>query len=401
MPEPTPEPTPGLSDRVRAIGESQTLAIAAKARDMIADGLDVISLSAGEPDFGTVESVAAAGIQAIQDGQTRYTNATGTPELRQAAAEWFRGTYGLSFTPSQVMVTAGAKPALHMALTAVVNDGDPVLIPAPYWVSYPDLVRVAGGNPVPIAAVPEQDFIHRGEQILAAAAEHGAKGLILNYPNNPSGAVPTRQQLESIVDACVEANLWILSDEIYGQLIYDGLPHCSPAAFEQGKGRVMVVNGGTKSHSMTGWRVGFLAGPEPIIQAATRLQSQVIGNTSSISQAAALEVCQGNHDDEIQRRLNEFDQRRQFMVEEISSIPGLSLKPPKGAFYALVDARRLCSLMYIDDTDLAERLLSDFQLAVVPGSAFGLPGFIRLSYATSMEQLTKGVERLRDFAARG
>jgi aspartate aminotransferase len=392
---------PQPSNRARAVSDSITLSIAQKARELRGLGMDVVSLSAGEPDFGTVEAVAEAGIQAIRNGETRYTAAAGVPELREAAAAWFKNTYGLEFTPAEVMVTAGAKPALHMALTAVVNDTDPVLIPAPYWVSYPDMVRVAGGNPVAIPAVPEQDFIHTGEQILAAAKEHGAKGLILNYPGNPSGSVPTRQQVEAIVDACVEANLWILSDEIYGQLIYDGLEHCSPAAFEQAKGRVMVVNGGTKSHAMTGWRVGFLAGPETIIQAAARVQSQVIGNTSSISQAAALEVCRGNHDAEIQRRLKEFDRRRQFMVEQISSIPGLSLKPPKGAFYAMVDARRLCSLMYIDDVELAERLLSDFQLAVVPGSAFDLPGFIRLSYATSMEQLAKGVERLRDFAARG
>ncbi len=392
---------PQTSNRAGAISESVTLAIAQKARDLRSQGMDVVSLSAGEPDFGTVEPVAEAGIQAIRSGQTRYTAAAGIPELREAAARWFRATYGLEFAASEVMVTAGAKPALHMALMAVVNDADPVLMLAPYWVSYPDLIRVAGGNPVPVEAVPQQDFIHTGEQVLEAAKQHGAKGLILNYPNNPSGAVPTRDQVQGIVDACVEANLWILSDEIYGQIIYDGHKHYSPASFEQARGRVMVVNGGTKSHSMTGWRVGFLAGPEPIIQAATRLQSQVIGNTSSISQAAALEVCQGDHHDEIQRRLAEFDERRQFMVEELSSIPGLSLKPPKGAFYAMVDARRLCSLMHINDVELAERLLSDFQLAVVPGAAFDLPGFIRLSYATSMDQLEKAIERLRDFAARG
>jgi len=252
-----------------------------------------------------------------------------------------------------------------------------------------------------VEAVPEQDFIHTGEQVLAAAREHGAKGLILNYPGNPSGAVPTRTQLQGIVDACVEADLWILSDEIYGQLIFDGLEHCSPASFAQAKDRVMVVNGGTKSHSMTGWRVGFLAGPEPIIAAASRLQSQVIGNPSSISQAAALQVCQGDHRDELQRRLQNFDERRHFMVEQVNNIPGFALKPPKGAFYAMVDARGICGLMDIDDLKLTERLLTDALVAVVPGSAFALPGFIRLSYAASMDDLQKAVERLRDFAARG
>lgn len=392
---------PELSNRARAVTESITLAIAAKARELRSQGMDVVALSAGEPDFGTVQIVAEAGIEAIRNGQTRYTAAAGTPELRAAAAQWFHTTYGLDFSPSEVMVTAGAKPALHMALMAIVNAGDPVLVPAPYWVSYPDLIKIAGGNPITVPPVPEQDFIHTGEQILAAAKQHNAKGLILNFPGNPSGTVPTRQQLEQIADACAEANLWILSDEIYGQLIYDGLEHVSPASFPQVKPQTMVVNGATKSHSLTGWRVGFLAGPESVIAAASRLQSQVIGNPSTISQAAALEVCQGNHKDELQRRLRSFDERRHFMVEQVNNIPGLSLKPPKGAFYAMVDARQLCSLMAIDDVELSERLLTDALVAVVPGSAFGLAGFIRLSYAASMEELEKATERLRDFAARG
>ncbi len=392
---------PGLSSRARAIGESVTLAMAAKAADLRAQGMDVLSLSAGEPDFGTVAAVADAGIEAIRDGRTRYTAAAGMPELRAAGSLWFHRTYGLDFSPAEVMVTAGAKPALHMALTAIVDSMDPVLVLAPYWVSYPDLVRIAGGNPVIVEAAPRQDFIQTGEQVLAAAKEHGAKGLILNYPGNPSGAVPTRAQLEGIVEACVEADLWILSDEIYGQLIYDGLQHCSPASFSQAKDRTMVVNGPTKSHSLTGWRVGFLAGPEPVVAAAARLQSQVLGNPCTISQAAALEVCRGNHQEELQRRLQSFDTRRQFLVEQINDVPGLTLAPPKGAFYAMVDARRLCSLMEIDDLELTERLLAEVLVAVVPGSAFGLPGYIRLSYAAPMEELRKAIERLRDFAARG
>lgn len=392
---------PELSHRARAVTESITLAIAAKANELRSQGMDVVALSAGEPDFGTVQIVAEAGIEAIRNGQTRYTAAAGTPELRAAAARWFQTTYGLDFSPSEVMVTAGAKPALHMALMAIVDAGDAVLVPAPYWVSYPDLIQIAGGNPIIVPPVPAQDFIHTGEQILTAARQHGAKGLILNFPGNPSGAVPTRAQMQQIADACAEANLWILSDEIYGQLIYDGLEHVSPASFPQVKPQTMVVNGGTKSHSLTGWRVGFLAGPESVIAAASRLQSQVIGNPSTISQAAAIEVCRGNHKDELQRRLRSFDERRHFMVEQVNNIPGLSLKPPKGAFYAMVDARQLCSLMAVDDVELTERLLTEALVAVVPGSAFGLPGFIRLSYAASLEDLHKATERLRDFAARG
>ena len=389
-----------LSSRALAISESVTLAIAAKAAAMRKQGQDIISLGAGEPDFGTVEAVAAAGIEAIRNGQTRYTAAAGTPELREAAAGWFKKTYGLNYSPSQVMVTAGAKPAVHMGLMAIVEAGDTVLLPAPYWTSYPDLVRIAGGNPVDMPLVRDQDFIHTGEQVLAAAREHGAKGIILNYPNNPSGAVPTPDQLREIVLAAVEADLWILTDEIYGTMVYDGAEHLSPAAVPEAAGRVLVVNGCTKSHTLTGWRVGFLAGPDEIIAAAARLQSQAIGNPCTISQAALLEACLGDHGDELARRVQEFDERRRYIVDAINKIAGLSVKPPKGAFYTLVDAKQLCSMMMVDDVGLAEVMLNEALLAVVPGSAFAAPGFLRLSYSVSMSELERAMDRLSDWVAR-
>lgn len=391
-------PSPSPSSRARGIQESATLAIMAEALALRAAGHDVVSLSAGEPDFPTVPSIAQAGVAAIDAGQTRYTAAAGMPDLRAAAARWFGATYGLRYAAENVLVTAGAKPALHMALLSLVERGDRVLLLAPFWVSYPDLIRVADGEPIVVPAVPEQGFVHDGDQIAAAAREHRAKGLILNYPNNPSGAVPSRAQIEGIVRAAAAAGLWILSDEIYGSMLYDGREHVSPAALPDGDGRVLVVNGGTKSHSMTGWRIGFLAGPAPLIAAAARIQSQVLGNACTISQHAALALCNGDHAAEARRRMESFDARRRYLVAQIAEIPGLQLAAPGGAFYALVDARELCARLRCDDVELARRLLHEAHLATVPGTPFAIPGFIRLSFSASMTDLEKAVARLGAFA---
>ena len=371
------------------------MAISARAKQMADDGKDVVSLSAGEPDFGTIEVAAQAGVRAIREGQTRYTAAAGRPDLRAAAANWLNREFHTDYSPREVMVAAGAKPALHMALMAIVEPGDRVLLPAPYWVSYPSLVQIAGGEPVDLAAVPEQDFIHTGDQVKSAAQEHGAKGIMLNYPNNPSGAVPTPAQVQSIVDAAVEADLWIISDEIYATMLYDGAEHVCPATIA--RDRTLVVNGGSKSHSLTGWRVGFLAGPEQIIEAAAKIQSQVIGNPSSISQAAALAACVEDCGEELGRRVAAFDERRRFLVSSLNEIEGISAKPPMGAFYVMADVRELCDRLEIDDVELAGRLLEEVHLALVPGSPFSIPGFMRISYAASTSDLEKAVARLRHF----
>lgn len=383
------------SQRSEAITESITLAISARAAAMKAAGEDVISLGAGEPDFPTYEPVAKAGIAAIQDGITRYTASSGLPQVRDAACDWFR-QFGLEFARENVMLTAGAKPALTMALMALVDEGDRILTPAPYWPSYPEMVKLVGGVSVDIPPAPENEFIPTRDEIVTHAREHGAKGIMINFPNNPSGAVPTRAQVEAIVDAAIEADLWILSDEIYAKLIYEG-EHVSPASFERGVDRTVVVNGGTKSHSMTGWRIGVLAGPKDIVAAAIRLQSQAIGNACSISQMAAKKVFEGGDDAEMQRRLKAFDERRQFLMGAINAIPGLQLENPHGAFYALVDARGACETLGIDDVQLTERLLLEAKIAVVPGSAFAIPGFLRLSYAASMADLENAVTRMRSF----
>lgn len=382
--------------RADAVAESATLAISARAAEMRASGQDVVSLSAGEPDFPTPPDVAEAGIEAIRTGNTRYTATSGIPDLRRAATEWLSREIGLSYAPNEVMVTAGAKAALHMTLTSIVEPGDRVLLLAPYWVSYPDLVSVAGGEPVIVPPVPDADFVHSGEQLAAAAAEHGARGVIMNYPNNPSGAVPSREQMQQLVEAAAAHDMWIVSDEIYASMRYDGREHASPASFA--RERTVFIGGATKSHSFTGWRLAFLAGPADVVAAAGRIQSQVIGNPCTISQAAALAICSGDHSAEKSKRMAAFDERRQFLVEHINAIDGLTLRTPHGAFYALVDARPLCDRRGVDDVALAAELLEKELLAVVPGGPFGIPGFIRLSYASSLEALKSGVERLKRFA---
>ncbi len=384
------------NQRCQSLTESVTLAIAGKAKKLKAEGADVVSLSAGEPDFGTIDSVAEAGIQAIRNGQTRYTAAAGTPELRAAGAAWFQTEYGLDYSPAQVMATAGIKPALHMALMSILEPGDTVLLPAPYWVSYPSLVEIAGGRSVDVAAVPEQGFVHTGEQILAAAREHNAKGVMLNYPNNPTGAVPTADQIKELVAAAVEADMWIISDEIYAKMTYDGAEFLSPASLAPE--RTLVVNGGSKSHSLTGWRIGFLAGPTDIISAAAKMQSQAIGNPCSISQAAGLVAAAADHQAEIAQRVRSFDERRQYLVAALNKIDGLAAQMPLGAFYVMCDARQLCERLGIDDVELCSRLLDEVGLALVPGQPFAAPGFVRLSYAASMDDLQEAVARLGKFA---
>lgn len=379
----------------REIRESVTLAVTAKAQELRRAGADVLSLSAGEPDFPTPAAIAEAGIRAIREGHTRYTPASGLPELRAAAAEWIERSFGLVYEPSEVMVTAGVKSGLHMALCTIVEPGDRVLLLAPYWVSYPDLVRTAGGVPVVVPPAAENGFVHDPSTVLAAAREHGARGIVLNYPNNPSGAVPTEDQVRSLTEAAREADLWIVSDEIYAGMVFDGRRHHSPARFA--KDRTLILAGGTKSHSFTGWRIGFLAGDREVVAAAGRLQSQVAGNPCTISQEAAVTLCRGDFDDELAARLAAFDERRRFVVDRAARIEGVRVHEPHGAFYALLDVSRPCARLGCDDVELAGRILEEALVAVVPGSAFALPGHVRLSYAAALDTLSEALDRIAGF----
>lgn len=384
--------------RSRLIEASATLAISATANQLKAAGEDVVSLGAGEPDFPTPEPIARAGIEAIEQGNYRYTAAAGTPELRQAGAEWLRDAFGLDYDKSEVMVSAGAKAALHMGLASIVEPGDVVLLLAPYWVSYPALVTLAGGKPVIVEAAPERGFVHDPAAIEAAAKEHGAKGIIANFPNNPSGSVPSEDDVRALVDLCARNDMWIVSDEIYSTLLYDDARHVSPAAMPGGRERTIVVAGFTKSHTLTGWRTSFMAAPKDVIETAGRLQSQVLGNPCTISQAAMLEACRQPLPEEHERRMAAFTERRNFLVEELNKIDGVTLAQPKGSFYALIDIRPLCEARGIDDLEACKQLLEAHHLALVPGSAFGIQGFVRASYAADLPTLKKAVERLRAWA---
>ena len=397
----TQEHMTGLVPNARShlIEASATLAISATAAKLKAAGLDVVSLGAGEPDFPTPEPIAQAGIEAIEQGNYRYTAAAGTPALRQAGTEWLKSAFGLEYDKSEVMVCAGAKAALHMGLTAIVEPGDAILLLAPYWVSYPTLVTLAGGTPIIVEANPGRSFVHDAETIEAAAKKHNAKGIIANFPNNPSGAVPSRDDVHALVDLCIRNDMWIVSDEIYSTLLYDDAQHVSPASIPGGRDRTITVAGFTKSHTLTGWRTSFMAAPKDIIDTAARLQSQVLGNPCTISQAAMLKACQQPMPEEHQRRMTAFTERRNFLVEELNKVPGISLATPRGSFYALIDIRPICETRKITDIEACTQLLDQHYLALVPGSAFGIPGFVRASYAADMDSLKKAVERITAWAS--
>lgn len=380
--------------RSRLIEASATLAITDTANKLKAAGHDVVSLGAGEPDFPTPEPIAQAGIEAIEQGNYRYTSAAGTPELRKAGAEWLSSSFGLDYAADEVMVCAGAKAALHMALAAIVEPGDRVLVLAPYWVSYPAMVTLAGGEPVVLPPNPGRGFVHDEASIEAMARKHDAAGVIVNFPNNPSGSVPGKNDVEALVDVCARRDMWIISDEIYSTLLYDDAVHISPAKVAGGRERTVVVNGFTKSHTLTGWRTSFLAASKDVVATAARLQSQVLGNPCTISQAATLKACQLPLPDEHKWRMAAFTERRDYLVREINQLQGISLAKPRGAFYALMDIRPICEAREITDLQACRELLDEHHLALVPGSAFGAPGFVRASFAVSLDTLKKAVDRL-------
>lgn len=388
-----------ISRRASAIQPSATLAITAKAKALAARGVDVVSLGAGEPDFDTPPHVKKAGIQAIETGFTRYTATPGTPELRRAIAAKLERENGLRYEETEIIATVGAKHALYNAFQALVDDGDEVLIPAPYWVSYPDMVVLAGGKPVFVPTRLEDGFVPDADAIRARLSPRTA-AIVLNSPSNPTGAVWGEAALRKIADALAEHHCAILSDDIYEHLIYTGQPFRNVVQVRPDlRDRTIVVNGLSKSFSMTGWRLGWAAGPKPVIAAMQKIQDQSTSNPSSITQKAAIAALEGGNAFVDEMRV-QFDARRKFVTERLAKIPGLRCAPISGAFYAFVDATELCAKRYqgkaIEGSSarLAEILLEDFMVAVIPGAPFGAEGFIRLSFATSMGQLEKGLDRI-------
>jgi len=392
-----------LSQKAQGISPSPTLSVDAKAKQMKSEGYDVIGFGAGEPDFDTPDYIKSAAISAINKGLTKYTPVGGTKELKSAIAEYFNKQIGISYAQDEIIVSNGAKQCLFNALYSLIDEGDKVLIPSPYWVSYPEMVKLCGGVPV-FVPTSTDSFILKAET-LEKYIDEKTKVLIINSPNNPCGCVYSKQDLEQIAKVAIEKNLFVISDEIYGELIYDNAEHVSIASFENMRERTLVVNGVSKSFAMTGWRIGFAAGPKELIKAMDNLQSHTTSNPNSIAQSASVEALLGyiqKDKDFLKTMVAEFSKRRKYMVERINNMQYLSCNLPQGAFYVFVDISKTFNMqcngrLIKNSTDFAQVLLENFHVAVVPGVAFGTDNYIRLSYATSMKNIEEGLDRIEQF----
>ncbi|MBU0951473.1 MAG: pyridoxal phosphate-dependent aminotransferase [Elusimicrobia bacterium] len=391
-----------LAKRMNLISPSPTLAITAKANKMKAEGINVIGFGAGEPDFDTPANIKEAAKKAIDSGFTKYTPTSGTKELKEAVCKKFKNDNNLDYTPEQILVSCGAKHSIFNIIFALCDDGDEAIIPSPYWVSYPEMVRAAGGRPVFIKTTQNNNFKITPEQ-LEKAITSKTKILILNSPSNPTGMIYSEPELKALAKVIVSKNIYCISDEIYEKLVYDNQKHISIAAFDENIRRLtLVVNGVSKSHSMTGWRIGYCAGPKEIIQAMSNLQDHSTSNPASISQAAAVEALTGPADS-FKIMFDAFVKRRNIMVTGLNSIKGIKCLKPQGAFYVFPDISELLKKNYNGKTignslALTELLLENAKVAVIPGSVFGEDNAIRLSYAVSDKNISEGLDRIKKFA---
>ena len=387
-----------ISDSLKRIKPSPTIAVTQKARELRAAGKDVIGLGAGEPDFDTPDNVKNAAIKAIKNGDTKYTAVDGTPALKKAIIAKFKRENKLSYSADQITVGTGGKQVLYNAFMATLNKGDEVIIPAPFWVSYPDMVLLAGGKPK-IVKCTEQEGFKLTPSKLRKAITRKTKWLILNSPSNPTGAGYTKKEIEELAKVLVKnKKVHILSDDIYEHIKYDNFNFYTIAQNSKLKDRTLTMNGVSKSYAMTGWRIGYAAGPKDIIKAIGKIQSQSTSNPSSISQAAAVEALNGNQGF-IQKRSKAFKERRDFVVKSLNNINGINCLNPNGAFYVFPSCKGLLNkkTKLNTDTDFVQKLLEKSNVAVVQGSAFGLDGYFRISYATSMQNLKKAMERIKTF----
>ena len=393
-------PTPiKLASRLDPIKPSITLAVTAKAAKLKADGVDVVSFGAGEPDFDTPDHIKDAARASLDKGVGKYTDVAGILPLRKAIAAELSAVHKTQIEPDQILVSTGAKHSLFNLFMALIDPGDEVLIPAPYWVSYPDMVMLAGGRPVVLETKAEDDFAVTADQVRAACTGR-TRAIVLNNPSNPTGAVYTRAQIEALAKVVVEKDLLVISDDIYRQLVYGDAEYVSIAAVspELAK-RTVLVDGVSKTYAMTGWRIGYTAGPLPLIKAMNKIQGQSTSNPTHISQIATLAALTGPQDCVATMR-KAFDERRREMVKLLRAIPGVNCREPKGAFYAFPDVSAYIGKkspegsILDDDVQLCDWLVEVGKVAVVPGSGFGAPGFVRLSYATSMQNIQEGVGRM-------
>ena len=390
-----------LSRKAQAIEPSLTLAITAKAKEMKEKGIDVISFSAGEPDFNTPKNIINAAIKAMEDGNTKYTSVNGILQLREAICKKFKDDNGLEYNPSQIVVSTGAKQSLANTFLAILNPGDEVIVSTPYWVSYPELIKLADGKPVFVEGDEKSNYKFTKEN-LEKAVTAKTKAIVLNTPNNPTGTIYNKEELEVIADFAKKYDIIIISDEMYEKLIYDNENHISIASLSKDAyERTIVINGLSKSYAMTGWRIGYCAASEKIAKLMISIQSHVTSNVCSITQYAALEALNGPQD-EITKMINEFEKRRNYMINRIESIDNLSIVNPKGAFYIMINienclGKEINGKILNDSMEFCASLLENEKLAVIPGKAFGLNNYIRVSYATSMEAIKEGLNRIESF----
>lgn len=390
-----------LSHIAQAVQASTTLAIDAMFKQMKADGVDVIGFGAGEPDFPTPDHIKEAGIAAIRDNFTKYTPTPGIPELRRAVCTRLKADYGVEYALANIVVASGAKHALYAALHALLDPGDEVIVPAPYWVTYCEMVRMIGGVPVVVEAGEDEDFKLTPDRLAAAVTEK-TKAVLLNNPSNPTGMVYSREELRALAQVCIDRDLYIVADEIYYRLVYDGRSFTSVAALgEDVRERTIVVNGVSKSYAMTGWRIGYAAAPEHIAV----LMSNYLGHSTaapcSVAQKAAVEALAGPQE-LVETMRQAFEERRNYLVERMNAIPGVSCLKPQGAFYVMMNLEQLLGKTLHGVTirnadDFSAAFLKEGLVATVPGTGFGAPTFVRWSYATSMENIKEGLDRLERF----
>ena len=390
-----------LSRKAQRIEASVTLAITAKAKEMKESGIDVISFGAGEPDFNTPQNIINAAIKAMEDGNTKYTNVNGILPLREAICKKFKDDIGLIYNPSQIVVSTGAKQSLANAFLAILNPGDEVIVPNPYWVSYPELIGLADGKAVFVESNETSSYKFTKENLEKAVTEK-TKAIILNTPNNPTGTIYSKEELMEIAEFAKKYNLIIVSDEMYEKFIYDGEEHVSIASVsDDAYERTIVNNGLSKSYAMTGWRLGYCGATEKISKLMTNIQSHMTSNVCSITQYAAVEALNGPQD-KVKEMISEFERRRNYMVKTLEEMNNLSIIKPQGAFYIMINidkclGKEINGEKITDSMDFSAKLLEHEKVAVIPGKAFGLDNYVRVSYATSMELIEKGLERINKF----
>ena len=386
-----------LSNRVEALTPSSTLEITAKAKALKAQGYDVIGLGAGEPDFNTPEHIIEAAYQSMKEGHTKYTPSGGLPDLKESIIRKFERDQGLAYRADEIIVCTGAKHALYTLFQALLNDGDEVIIPTPYWVSYPEQVKLAGGRPIFIEGKEENGFKITPEQV-EASMTNKTKAIIINSPSNPTGATYSKEELKAIGDVCLKHDILIVSDEIYEKLVYDGTKHVSIAEIsDELKQQTMIINGVSKSHSMTGWRIGYAAGNDMLIKAMTNLASHSTSNPTSVAQFAAIAAYNGTQQP-VESMRQAFEERLNKAYDRLVSIDGISCIKPKGAFYLfpnMKEAAKQCGYASVDE--FAKALLEEAKVAIVPGSGFGSPDNVRLSYATSLDLIKEALKRIEQF----